>query len=86
MQEGEKIVHWEKKVFIYNVILQGQKGTWRLFLGYPGQDASLSQDPIAHIFTHTTDNLDMAISLQLMSMDWGVKPQRHGKTVQTPCI
>ncbi|KAK3524842.1 hypothetical protein QTP86_007580 [Hemibagrus guttatus] len=36
---------------------------------HPGQSANPSQG------THTTDNLEMPISLQCMSLDWGRKPE-----------
>ncbi|KAK3548877.1 hypothetical protein QTP70_021266, partial [Hemibagrus guttatus] len=33
--------------------------------------------------SHTTDNSEMPINLQCMSLDWGRKPPRHGENMQT---
>ncbi|KAK3532556.1 hypothetical protein QTP86_024143, partial [Hemibagrus guttatus] len=48
---------------------------------HPGQDASLSQAPVTHIthpHSHATDNLEIPINLQRMSLDWGRKPEVPG--------
>ncbi|KAK3564612.1 hypothetical protein QTP86_023757 [Hemibagrus guttatus] len=51
---------------------------------HPGRSANPSQG------SHTTDNLEMPINLQCMSLDWGRKPEypeeplRHGENMQTP--
>ncbi|KAK3549828.1 hypothetical protein QTP86_015306, partial [Hemibagrus guttatus] len=38
---------------------------------HPGQSANPLQS--THTHTHTTDNLEMPINLQYMSLDWGRK-------------
>ncbi|KAK3520570.1 hypothetical protein QTP70_027091, partial [Hemibagrus guttatus] len=45
---------------------------------HPGRSANPSQGTHTLSFTHTTDNLEMPINLQCMSLDRGRKPESPG--------
>ncbi|KAK3556826.1 hypothetical protein QTP70_022263, partial [Hemibagrus guttatus] len=47
---------------------------------HPGQSANPSQGTHTLIHSHTTDNLEMPINLQCMSLDRGRKPEYPEET------
>ncbi|KAK3560175.1 hypothetical protein QTP86_034675, partial [Hemibagrus guttatus] len=47
---------------------------------HPGRSANPSQGTHTHSHSHTTDNLEMPINLQCMSLDWGRKPEYPEET------
>ncbi|KAK3548987.1 hypothetical protein QTP70_024814, partial [Hemibagrus guttatus] len=51
---------------------------------HPGQSANPSQGTYTHSHSltqsHTTDNLEMPINLQCISLDWGRKPEYPEET------
>ncbi|KAK3524286.1 hypothetical protein QTP70_027014, partial [Hemibagrus guttatus] len=47
---------------------------------HPGQSANPSQGTHTLIHSHNTDNLEMPINLQCMSLDWGRKLEHPEET------